>query len=162
MSVAEGLIDVLRWEDYSLAGQGSAAPLADAFRGLLSSGSGNQANQAWNKYFENKVFAQDTVYSAAVPALEVALAALTEERPKHVRFFLVELIFLLVNGEGEDDQLTGCIRELAMSGWWIIAREAVRGWPAHRETALYILEALDADRAEKIARLLPPAAEPPQ
>jgi hypothetical protein len=71
------------------------------------------------------------------------------------------LIFLLVNGEGVDPELTGLIRELAMSGWWIVARQAVHGWAAHRETALYILEVLDPNRAAQIASLLPSPAAPP-
>ena len=155
MGIAERLIEVLPWERYALA-NGAAESLAGVFRELLSSVDGRQANRIWDRGFENQIFAQDTVYSGALPALEVAFAALAEERPRHVRFFLVELVFLLVNGEGEDCELTDQIRSLAMSGWWTVVREAVHGWEAHRETALYILEALDPSHAEQIVSLLPP------
>lgn len=159
MGVAEGLIDVLPWSKYAVANGGPATSLAVAYRDLLQSTSGEQVNLVWAGGFENRVFAQDAVFSAAVPALEVALAALTEERPNYVRFFLVELIFLILNGDAVEDRSANDIRDLAMSGWWIIAREAIHGWEAHRETAMAILEALDAGRAHKISTLLPPAAQ---
>ena len=54
--------------------------------------------------------------AGALPALEVAFAALAEERPYYVRFFLIELVFFLVNGETVDRELTERIRERAMSG----------------------------------------------
>ena len=82
-----------------------------------------------------------------------------DERPRHVRFLLVELIFLVVNGEAVQEGHRAKIREAAGRGWWLIAREAVTGWEAHRETAVAVLGLLASDEAERLQQLLPTAMD---
>ncbi|MFD7462122.1 hypothetical protein ACFV8X_34015 [Streptomyces sp. NPDC059868] len=89
------------------------------------------------------------LFEAAVPAVGVILAALTEPLSDHARAYLVTLLWHLVAGDPHPSEeaygrahLDGECRMRAREGLALILREAVSG---ERETAIDILELIDVD-----------------
>lgn len=146
MDVASALIDKIDWSGFA-SHTGSAAGVGDALKRLLGSPDAVAARDAWWG-LENVVFAQDDIFSAAEPTIDVLFAALAGRPPAHVKSLLLDLLFHLLHGESVDDPLLPerC-RERARRGTWLLAAEAASREGPSRETIVEILELVDADVA---------------
>ncbi|HEX2347681.1 MAG TPA: hypothetical protein VHI51_04515 [Ktedonobacterales bacterium] len=114
-----------------------------------------EAEQVWWKSFENKVFAQNTIYGAAEATINVLLAALADERPQHVRGRILELLFFLLNGGSDDDPtLAERCREQARQGLWLLAQEARVASELDRDRVLDVIECIDLQRADFVRAAL--------
>ncbi|MER5201126.1 hypothetical protein ACWD3J_48515 [Streptomyces sp. NPDC002755] len=146
--VSAALLELERydWEQFRCGCGKSAAHIPETFRRLLAAKS---PEDAVGYRFDGHLEIQSMLFEAAVPAVSVILAALTEEPARFARsHFLVTLLFL-VSGEshssemeaGREDLGEEC-REKARDGLWEIYREAVSG---DTENALDILEVIEDD-----------------
>ncbi|MER6536626.1 hypothetical protein ABT215_23025 [Streptomyces sp900105755] len=123
-----------------------AGHLPVTFRKLLEAKS---PEDAVGYRLDGHVEVQSMLFEAAVPAVSVILAALTEELTPFVRsHFLVTLLFA-VSGESHSSE-TGAGRESldeecyerAREGLWVLYREAMSG---DTENALDVLEIIEED-----------------
>ena len=153
MNFGKGAIADVNWASFRVL-RGTGDDLAKALIRFLQSENSSAGEVAW-KDLENVVFAQDTIYEAAEPTVMVLLAALADERPVHVRGWIIELLFFLLNGGSLDDPgLAARCRARASSGVWLLAREARLSEGAARDAIVNVLRIIDPDVAEKIARWL--------
>jgi hypothetical protein len=148
MGFGESAIAAVNWHTLEISGGRTADDLPAALLALFQSTTGAEAEQVWWKSFENEVFAQNTIYGAAEATVNVLMAALADERPQHVRGWILELLFFLLNADSaEDPTLAQRCRDQARQGLWLLAREArVSSGPA-QEDALEALEIIDPQRA---------------
>ncbi|MDX3453179.1 hypothetical protein PV396_14665 [Streptomyces sp. ME02-8801-2C] len=116
------------------------------FRKLLEARS---PQEAVGYRLDGHVEVESMLFEAAVPAVPVILAALTEELAPFVRsHFLVTLLFA-VSGESHSsetaagrDSLEEECYEKSRDGLWVLYREAVSG---DTENALDVLEIIEED-----------------
>lgn len=148
MGFGESAIAAVNWPSLELLGGRTADDLPAALLALFRSTTETEAEQVWSKSFENKVFAQNTISGAAEATINVLLAALADERPQHVRGWILELLFFLLNGGSEEDPtLAERCREQARLGLWLLAREARVSSGLEQEDALEVIEIIDPQRA---------------
>ena len=95
MDVGEAVALSVDWSAYELM-TGEATQFGDRLVRLLRSCDPAECQEAW-RHIENHVFAQDTIYSAAEPTIDVVLAALVADKPL-IKGMLIDLLFLLLNG----------------------------------------------------------------
>lgn len=151
MSFGESAIDAVDWASVEVL-SGTGSDLAQALVSLLRSRDQDEAQSAWWR-IENVAFAQDTVYGAAEPTIDVALAALGDDRPQLVRSWLVELLFFLLKGGSLDDPtLPARCRSRARPGIWLLAREARTTSGADRELVLSVIGMIDAGFVDVVKR----------
>lgn len=148
MGFGERAIAAVNWQALEISGGSTADDLPAALLALFRSATSAEAEQVWWKSFENKVFAQNTIYGAAEATINVLLAALADERPQHVRVLILELLFFLLNGGSDDDPtLAERCRDQARLGLWLLAREARVSSGLAQEDALEVIEIIDPQRA---------------
>jgi len=153
MGYGESAIAAVNWQALEIQG-GTAHDLPNALLALFRSTTSDEAWQAWWR-FENKVFAQNTIYEAAEATVNVLLAALADDRPRLVRNWIIELLFFLLNGGSDDDPtLAERCRDQARQGLWLLAQEArVRSDPDW-ERVLDVIECIDPQRADFVRAAL--------
>jgi hypothetical protein len=153
VDMGEALIRSVDWNRYRIS-TGRASDFGDRLLGLLHASTPDESRVAWQG-IENFVFAQDTIFSAAEPTIDVILAALVNDRPSHVKITLIDLLFLILNGDSnEEPDLHRRCRASASRGIWLLAREASLSDGPIRDSILEAMELIDADRAEALRALL--------
>jgi hypothetical protein len=133
-----------------LEASGFATHLPTAIRALLASPEPADVEAPyWD--LENHVVVQGQLFEAAALVVPVLIAALLEERPRHIRIAVLELLFQIVNGQPHEEEikrrnldLTETCRMRAREGLWILYRELVHG---ERAAAKEVLEVIDVDRS---------------
>jgi len=155
MGYGERAIAAVNWQALEVSGGRTADDLPAALLALFRSTTDAEAEQVWWKSFENKVFAQNTIYGAAEATINVLLAALADERPQHVRGRILELLFFLLNGGSDDDPtLAERCREQARQGLWLLAQEARVASELDRDRVLDVIECIDLQRADFVRAAL--------
>lgn len=142
----------IRWVDWSRyrISAGSAAQFGDTLLRLIRSGTPDESREAW-KGIENSVFAQDTIFSAAEPTIDVIMAALAGNRPRHVKITLLDLMFLLLNGDSnEDHDLRERCHSRALRGIWLLAREAVGTEEPIHDAVFEVMDLIDSAQSEAL------------
>lgn len=153
-TIADRLISRTDWTRYRAMG-GSAESMGSVLRSLFASTSPEDSGDAFER-IEGAAFSQNSVYSVAEPVAEVLSAALLDDRPRHVRLMIHQVLFMLLNGgpdrdEPEPERLASSVRALIREGYWLIARDAVDGGYEDAREVLSLL-----DDARRIERLIPP------
>lgn len=147
MDLAVSLIDRIDWSSFRCR-TGPGSGVDDALNRLLGAADGAAARDAWWG-LENVVFAQDDVFSVAEPVVDVLLAALSTQRPAHVKSLLLDLLFHVLHGSSVDDpSLPERCRSRAKLGTWLLVAEAASREGPARETVVEILEMVDVAAAE--------------
>jgi len=155
MGYGERAIAAVNWQALEISGGRTADDLPAALLALFRSTTDAEAEQVWWKSFENKVFAQNTIYGAAEATINVLLAALADERPQHVRGRILELLFFLLNGgSNEDPTLAERCRDQARLGLWLLAQEARVASELDRDRVLDVIECIDLQRADFVRAAL--------
>jgi len=155
MGYGERAIAAVNWQALEVSGGRTADDLPAALLALFRSTTDAEAEQVWWKSFENKVFAQNTIYGAAEATINVLLAALADERPQHVRGRILELLFFLLNGgSNEDPTLAERCRDQARLGLWLLAQEARVASELDRDRVLDVIECIDLQRADFVRAAL--------
>ena len=155
MGYGERAIAAVNWQALEISGGRTADDLPAALLALFRSTTDAEAEQVWWKSFENKVFAQNTIYGAAEATINVLLATLADERPQHVRGRILELLFFLLNGGSDDDPtLAERCREQARQGLWLLAQEARVASELDRDRVLDVIECIDLQRADFVRAAL--------
>lgn len=153
MAYGESAVETVNWRGLEVL-RGSGEDLRAALLALFRSATSSEAEQLWWG-FENVVFSQDTIYGAAEETVGVLLAALADERPHHVRSWIMELLFFLLKGGSlEDPSLPGRCRERALPGLWLLARQARETHGPERELALRVVESIEPAYAKFIREVL--------
>jgi hypothetical protein len=135
---------------------GSAEAIPDAIRSLLTApGPEDVGAPYWE--LENHVVLQGQLFEAAAVLVPVLLAALADERPRHVRIALLDLLFQIVSGEPHVEEiergnidLTEMCRARAREGLWVLYREFLVG---ERDAARDVIELVETDSARVMAFL---------
>lgn len=147
MGYGERAIAAVNWQSLEIQG-GTADDLPAALLALFRSTTDAEADQAWWR-FENKVFAQNTIYGAAEATVNVLLAALADERPRLVRSWILQLLYFLLNGGSDDDPtLAERCRDQARLGLWLLAQEARVTSGLEQEGVLILIDLIDPNRAK--------------
>lgn len=135
---------------------GPATAIPEAIRSLLGAATPEETQPPYWK-LENHVVLQGQLFEAAAVVVPVLLAALVDERPRHVRIALLDLLFQIVSGEPHLDEiergvenLTETCRARAREGLWLLYREFLDG---ERDAALDVIEVLETDSARLLAFL---------
>lgn len=149
IDLGEAAIGSVDWNRYGVS-TGTAEGFGDVLLRLLRCASPGESREVWTGV-ENVVFAQDEIFSAAEPTVDVILAALATDRPRHVKITLVDLLFLLLHGRSDEDPgLYMRCHERALRGTWLLAREAATGDRPITEAILEVLELTDSAHAETL------------
>lgn len=155
MGYGERAIAAVNWHSLEISGGRTADDLPTALLTLFRSTTDAEAEQVWWNSFENKVFAQNTIYGAAEATINVLLAALADERPRLVKAWIIELLFFLLNGGSVDDPtLAERCREQARLGLWLLAQEARVASELDRDRVLDVIECIDLQRADFVRAAL--------
>lgn len=150
MDLCEKIVSSVDWARLHTM-EGDASQVGEALLQLIRSKDGHEAETIWRRGIENVVFAQNGIYDAAEPTIDVMLAALVTDRPTHVRASALELIFLILNGGSEEDpDLSRRCSERATKGIWLLVREAVSGPEWVLEPVLDIIDILDPVQADAL------------
>jgi hypothetical protein len=154
MGFGESAIAEVNWHALEISGGRTADDLPAALLALFRSTAEDEAFQAWWR-FENKVFAQYTLYGAAEQTIYVLMAALADDRPRLVRDWIIELVRFMLNGESDDDPtLAERCRDQVRQGLWLLAREARVTSGEEREPVLEVMEKIDPQRAKLVRAAL--------
>lgn len=149
MNIGEAVIRSVDWPSFRVA-TGDASQVGDTLSALLRCRTTAEYDAVWPR-IENVIFAQDTIYSAAEPAIDVLMAALADETPPETRNVIIDLLFLLVHGGSiEDPDLVARCHARARKGVWLLVREAARNSPGTRETILETLDLIDPPQADAL------------
>lgn len=147
--LGEAMIQSVNWSDFRVA-SGDAVRFGETLAQLLATRDSAETRSAWNK-IENVVFSQDDIFSAAEPTIDVLLAALVDERSRHAKVAIIDLLFLLLHGDSlEDPGLRERCHERALKGLWLLAREASIESATMRDSILDIIELIDPGQAERL------------
>src|ERR1700678_1869303 len=116
MDIGEVTVLSVNWSAFQLS-TGAATEFGGTLIRLLRSRDTDECREAWRN-IENFVFAQDTIFSAAEPTIDVVLAALVDDRPL-IKGMLIDLLFLLLHGGSVEDPDLPCrCRDRALRGMW--------------------------------------------
>ncbi|MCP4305638.1 MAG: hypothetical protein GY788_12310 [bacterium] len=143
MKYAESMIRSIDWSNAQVL-RGSGSDLANALTQFIGCDEPAKMSDLWWG-LEGVMFAQNTIYGAAEPAVDVLMAALVDDRPQIVKAWIVEVLrFVLTGGSLEDDPELGArCRERARRGTWLLVAMSTELEDADRETVLELLEVLD-------------------
>lgn len=139
MKIAELIIDSIDWSAYALL-DGPAIGFGETLAEFIANEDPANQHSLWAR-MENRVFAQDDIFSAAEPAIRVLVASLVDERPGHVRLGTLDLLFHLIQGASyrRDDLAQRCL-DAARQGAWLLAREALHASEPTKDACLEILD----------------------
>jgi hypothetical protein len=148
--VSAALLELARsdWSELRCGCGQTAAHVPETFRRLLEADS---PEDAIGFRLDGHLEVQSMLFEAAVPAVPVILAALTEELSLFARNHLLVTLLHMVSGEshvsevrlGKGDLAGQCYTK-AREGLWVIYREAVSG---DVENALDIIEMIEEDES---------------
>jgi hypothetical protein len=150
MGFGESAIAKVNWQALEISGGRTADDLPAALLALFRSTTEDEAWQAWWR-FENKVFAQNTMYGAAEQTIHVLMAALADDRPRLVLDWIIEHVRFMVNcGSVDDPTLEERRRDQVRLGLWLLAQEARVTSGLVREPVLEVMEIIDPQRAKLV------------
>ncbi len=152
-TLAQIEIQRINWRAFREAG-GAPRALGSSLENLLASETPGDARKRYWK-LENHVVVQGQLFTSAIPVISVILASLCDERPRHVRISLLELLFQIVSGEAHESEVSfgrpdlgeEC-REVARAGLWLLYRELEHG---ESEAARDVIERIELDRTRLAA-----------
>nr|WSZ98046.1 hypothetical protein OH820_22395 [Streptomyces sp. NBC_00857] len=146
-SLAEIEISRIAWKELHTT-RDRSEDVPDALRRLFAAQTEGDAMSAYWE-LENVVVVQGQLYGAALPTVSVLLAGLLDDLSAVVRDLVVELIYQIVAGEADEDEvaqgdadLGDRCREAARGGLWLVYREL---GTRRRESAESILERIESD-----------------
>ena len=140
--LAERLIASTDWSSLTEA-NGSAVSVGAALSELLKASTPEAISAPYWK-IENHAVAQGALFEVSEVCVSVLVAALAEERPRHVRIAILELLFQVLSGsrapkESVPIDIAERCRRAAREGLWGLVREAVSG---ERNAAWDVLDLL--------------------
>jgi hypothetical protein len=98
---------------------------------------------------ENHVVVQGQLFESALHVVPCLMALLLEDRPSFVRISALELLFQIVMGEADEEEVSrgnadlgNACRAKAREGLWLLYRELLMG---EREAAREILEVIEPE-----------------
>jgi hypothetical protein len=151
MGLAECEIDRVNWANLTEA-TGSAERIGAALRELLAAATPEEASDVYWK-LENHIVVQGELFEAAEASTSVLVAALADERPRHIRIAALELLFQILSGQPSESKQTPTRPDLAdrcraraREGLWLLIRELVVG---ERAAATDVLELLNEEERVK-------------
>lgn len=118
-SLADAVIRSTDWASFELF-NGTADGFGELLAAFIAADESRTADDLWDT-MDNRVFAQDDIFSAAEPTIEVLLAALSEPRSRTAWIGILDLLFHLVQPASyRGDELGGrCLMVAAQGdGFW--------------------------------------------
>ena len=136
------------WDTLRQAG-GPAEQVPYALMDLLNALTPELANHAYWR-LENHVVVQGQLYQAAEPVVSVLVAILLEDRPRHVKIGVLELLFQILAGSAHasevalgNENIAEACRDKAREGLWVLYKELING---ERDAAKEVIELIELDR----------------
>ena len=161
MRLAEQVIDSVQWNEIQVL-RGSGDDLADSLRTFVRVGSADEAAVLWET-IEGVAFAQNTIYGAAVPVVDVMLAVLADPPPDFPRPWAVEVLRFIIAGDSASDPFLrrACLQRVAR-GHWLLAAEACRTDLAdYRDALIDVLDVVDQALGQRVAGAAAPDSKSP-
>lgn len=131
-SLAEIEIKRITWHTLREAG-GTAENIPHALTALFEAPTPAAAEEAY-WLLENHVVVQGQLFQVAEHVVPVLLSALVDERPRHVRISILELLFQILSGGAHEDEvaqgngnLAAVCRVKAREGLWVLYQELHQG-----------------------------------
>ncbi|WP_405056244.1 hypothetical protein OG474_26320 [Kribbella sp. NBC_01505] len=148
-SLADAVIRSTDWASFELF-NGTADGFGELLAAFIAADESRTADDLWDT-MDNRVFAQDDIFSAAEPTIEVLLAALSEPRSRTAWIGILDLLFHLVQPASyRGDELGGRCLMVAAQGGWLLVREALASDALLRDACLEILDICAPDCARAI------------
>lgn len=142
MPIAEKMVRSIPWKSFTES-EGEGGILAHSIGSLIAASTPDEAEEAWWG-IENVAFAQDSIYAAAEPLVDVLMGALVDERPPFVREWIFEALFTIMKGDSvEDPSLQERCRSRGRRGLWLLAREAASSPATVRARLLEVVDLID-------------------
>lgn len=156
MRFADRVIASVDWGSLKTE-SGTAEEVGRALSTLLSATDPEALDEVdWR--IEGRAFCQSTNYESAEAVVNVLVASMLDPDPWGMRGMALEQLFrIVINAEWDPSTEDGPtpvddrIRQAALSGTWLLAREALG---EHREAALEILEVLRPPEYELILKIV--------
>lgn len=140
MKLSDVVLDSIDWSAFAVL-RGKGADLKQGIKAFLGSETPARAAELWWG-LEGSAFAQNTIYGAAEPTVEVMLAALVDGPADFLRAWIIEVLRFILSGASQDDpELAVRCRDAAKRGAWLLVAEARR--TAGEDDRRAILDVLD-------------------
>ena len=148
MSLGDSVLQSIDWSEFEVQ-IGTGTDLAEALSRFIGCDDPASMHDLWRGLeSSHAMFAQDTVYRLAEPAVDVLLAALVDDRPRFVKMWSLEALRMTLKaGSSTDPELPERCRRRARRGVWLLVAmsrtEAAAG-------ALEVLELIDPVMAKLV------------
>ena len=154
MKLSRLVLDSVDWSSEEVL-RGSGADLKNALGAFLGASTSEQASELWWG-LEGVAFAQNTIYGAAEPTVDVMMAALADGPPAFLVAWILEVLrFILTGGSQDDPGLGARCQERARRGAWLLAFESRRAEGLEeRRAVLEVLGLVDQLLAQVVRGIL--------
>jgi hypothetical protein len=160
-------LETVDWSAQRVIAGRSGADVPAAVERLLAASSDDEAEAAY-WLLDNRVVVQGQLFQAALPLVDVLLAALAGPLPPIARVYVADLLVEIAKGVPDESELArgngtleDDVRRAARAGLWLIYSLCLDGDTRLRERGLFIADAIDADRG-RFGRLLANALRDPE
>jgi hypothetical protein len=145
MTNASLVIEATDWTAFTVL-RGNGMDLKRALKAFVEAETSESASELWWG-LEGSAFAQNTIYGAAEPTVNVMMAALADDPPSFRRGWILEVLRFVLSATSTDDpELADRCREVARRGTWLLAAEARRvEGDGERQAILGVLDLLDPE-----------------
>lgn len=125
---------------------GTSENIKYALIDLLGSSTPDEAEKIYWR-LENHVVVQGQLFQVSEFVVPIILAALIDERPRHVKISLLDLLFQIVSGVPDDSEIAlgnenlseKCILK-AREGLWLLYREFLYGEKISAQDVIEVIE----------------------
>lgn len=147
-SLVEVLLGVVDWSRQRTGAVGTGETVPKAFGGLIAADTDEDALRSYWE-LDNRVVVQGQLFEAAVALIPALLAGLLVNLKEPARYWLMELLVQIADGESHssqpDPKLGDAARGALGEGLWIIYAQMQQDSPRVRATAVDLVALLDPD-----------------
>ncbi|RRD04751.1 hypothetical protein EII34_09440 [Arachnia propionica] len=148
MRLGEILVNVTSWDEVEVL-RGTGAELEGTLRKFVHAKSTTEISSLWDE-LEGVAFAQNTLYGASVPVVDVMLAVLADHStPWHQMWAAEVLRFILMADSATNPSLRETCVNRVQAGKWLLASLACHAESVDTQEALIeVLDTVDPTLAQ--------------
>jgi len=163
-SLVEVVLGVVDWGRQRTGAVGAGDVVPTALGGLIAADTDEDALRSYWE-LDNRVVVQGQLFEAAVALIPALLAGLLANLKEPARYWLMELMMQIADGESHsserDPNLGDAARSGLMEGLWVIYAQMEQDSPRVRATAVDLVARLDPQRERASAIVQAQLAEDP-
>ncbi|WP_329494405.1 hypothetical protein [Kitasatospora herbaricolor] len=163
MKIVEIEVDQYRWTELRCGCGVSAAHVAAELRQLVAS---TEDNEFDIEKLDGHILIPSVLLEPSVPTVSVILAALSDDISPSARESCLQLLLLLISGEGQATELELSGRDLvaecisaARDGLWLLYSEVISGHSIDAASNAFEVLSLIEENAERLDRVRVAASE---